>query len=515
MMRGKSGLAVLTIILAIGCGNKGEPFQHFSEQFADLYLVRYNVPGFTDLPLRQKQLLYYLYEAALSGRDIFYDQNYKHNLRVRKTLEAIVHNYSGDRTTEEFGQFMVYTKRVWFSNGIHHHYSMDKIEPGFSAAYFGELVAQSATDNFPTDDGQSVDELLAFLTPIMFDPAVAPKKVNLAVDIDQVQGSAVNFYSGVTQKEVEQFYSRMTDPNDPTPISYGLNSKLVKEDGIIREVIWKVDGMYGAALERVVYWLEKAIEVAENEKQEDALQKLVIYYRSGELEDFDTYNIAWVADVDSDIDVINGFIEVYDDPLGYRASYEAVVQLKDPVASRRMDAIADEAQWFEDHSPIMDAHKKANVKGIIANVINVVIEAGATSPASPIGINLPNSSWIRKEHGSKSVSLGNIVDAYNGARAGNGFIEEFAFSQEEIDRRKEFGTVAANLHVDMHEVIGHASGQLELGVGTTRETLKSYASALEEGRADLVALYFVMDQKLIDIGVMPSMEVGKTEYDGY
>ncbi len=508
-------MASLLVLLAVACSRTEEPFEYFSEQFADLKLVRYQVPGFDELPLQQKQLLYYLYEAALSGRDIYYDQSYRHNLLVRRTLEAIVNGYSGDRETENFEKFMVYTKRVWFSSGIHHHYSTDKLPANFPVAYLVDLADNTPAGNFPLKEGQTVDELVAFLTPIIFDPAVAPKKVNLAPDIDQVTGSATNYYEGVTQAEVEAFYAGMSDGGDARPVSYGLNSKLVKVDGRIQERIWKIGGMYSAALERVVYWLEKAVTVAENDRQKEALEKLVAYYYSGDLADFDDYNVAWVADTESRIDVISGFIEVYDDPLGFRGYYESVVELKDAVASERIDAIGSIAQWFEDNSPIMEIHKKASVKGIIANVVNVVAAAGATSPSSPIGINLPNSSWIRKEHGSKSVSLGNIITAYNEASKASGLLEEFAHSEAEVERVRQYSSLSRNLMVDMHEVIGHASGQIEPGVGTTRQTLKSYASALEEGRADLVGLYFIMDPKLIEIGVMPNMEVAKAGYDSY
>ena len=508
-------MASLLVLLAMACSRTEEPFEYFSEQFADLNLVRYQVPGFDELPLQQKQLLYYLYEAALSGRDIYYDQSYRYNLLVRRTLEAIVNSYSGDRETENFEKFMVYTKRVWFSSGIHHHYSTDKLPANFPVAYLVDLADNTPAGNFPLEEGQTVDELVAFLTPIIFDPAVAPKKVNLAPDIDQVTASATNYYEGVTQAEVEAFYAGMSDAGDARPVSYGLNSKLVKIDGRIQERIWKIGGMYSAALERVVYWLEKALMVAENDRQKEALEKLVVYYRSGDLADFDDYNVAWVADTDSRIDVISGFIEVYDDPLGFRGYYESVVELKDAVATERIDAISSIAQWFEDNSPIMEIHKKASVKGIIANVVNVVAAAGATSPSSPIGINLPNSSWIRKEHGSKSVSLGNIITAYNEASKASGLLEEFAHSEAEVERVRQYSSLSRNLMVDMHEVIGHASGQIEPGVGTTRQTLKSYASALEEGRADLVGLYFIMDPKLIEIGVMPNMEVAKAGYDSY
>lgn len=491
-------------------------FKVIADQFADLRVLRYRVPGFDALSLQQKKLVYYLYQAALSGRDITYDQNYKHNLLVRRTLESVVKSYTGDKSTNDFEKFMVYAKRVWFSNGIHHHYSTIKFLPEFSEGYFAELVNSSDVSGVMTVDITTPAELIAKLTPIMFDPNVDAKRVNLNSDVDMVVESANNYYEGVTQAEAEAFYDALTAIKDPTPPSYGLNSKLVKENGVVKEKVWKVGGMYGKAIEKIVYWLEKASSVAENDKQKKALDLLATYYKTGDLRDFDAYNIAWVQDVESTVDAINGFIEVYGDPLGYRASYESVVSIKDAETTKRIDAIGAQAQWFEDNSPIMDEHKKASVKGISAKVITVVVEAGDTSPSSPIGINLPNANWIRKEHGSKSVTLGNITRAYNEAsQEGGGTTSEFAYSKEEVNRAKKYGSLASDLHTDMHEVIGHASGQLEPGVGTTKETLKNYASALEEARADLVALYYLTDQKLVDIGVMPSIEVGKAEYDSY
>ena len=479
-------------------------FKVIADQFADLRVLRYRVPGFDALSLQQKKLVYYLYQAALSGRDITYDQNYKHNLLVRRTLESVVKSYTGDKSTNDFEKFMVYAKRVWFSNGIHHHYSTIKFLPEFSEGYFAELVNSSDVSGVMTVDITTPAELIAKLTPIMFDPNVDAKRVNLNSDVDMVVESANNYYEGVTQAEAEAFYDALTALKDPTPPSYGLNSKLVKENGVVKEKVWKVGGMYGKAIEKIVYWLEKASSVAENDKQKKALDLLATYYKTGDLRDFDAYNIAWVQDVESTVDAINGFIEVYGDPLGYRASYESVVSIKDAETTKRIDAIGAQAQWFEDNSPIMDEHKKASVKGISAKVITVVVEAGDTSPSSPIGINLPNANWIRKEHGSKSVTLGNITRAYNEAsQEGGGTTSEFAYSKEEVNRAKKYGSLASDLHTDMHEVIGHASGQLEPGVGTTKETLKNYASALEEARADLVALYYLTDQKLVDIGVMP------------
>ncbi|MFQ5602408.1 MAG: dihydrofolate reductase [bacterium] len=515
----KVNLFILSLLLAAifaGCApEKTEEFKYQTEQFADLRILRYQVPGFEDLSVPQKELLYYLYQAGLSGRDIIYDQNFKHNLSIRRTLEALVETFTGDRTTEEFKQFMDYTKRVWFSNGIHHHYSTMKILPEFSEAYFRELVANAPEGKFPVENGESVADLVNRLVPIMFDPQVAAKRVNLDPEVDLVARSANNYYEGVTQKEVEAYYNKTMDKSDPTPISYGLNSKMVLENGRVTEKTWKVGGMYTQAIEKIVYWLEKASAVAVNEQQKAALDKLIEYYKTGDLRIFDEYNIAWVQDTASTVDVINGFIEVYGDPMGYRGAYESVVSFKDLAATKRIAAIGKQAQWFEDHSPIADEHKKANVTGISAKVITVVGESGDASPSTPIGINLPNSNWIRAKHGSKSVSLGNIIDAYSEASKTSGTVEEFAFSEHEIELEKKYGTLSDNLHTDMHEVIGHASGKLNEGVGTPKETLKNYASALEEARADLVALYFILDQKLIDIGVMPSTDVGKTAYIGY
>ncbi|MFC6999517.1 dipeptidyl-peptidase 3 family protein [Rufibacter roseus] len=493
-----------------------ENFKYVTEQFADLRILRYRVPGFEELPAKQKELLYYLYEAALSGRDIIYDQNYKHNLRIRRTLDAIVQNKKDRSTSPDWEKLIEYTKRVWFSNGIHHHYSSTKFLPEFSKDFLAQSIRKVPADQLPLLPGESVDKFIATITPIMFDPTIAPKQTNKESGVDVIKTSAVNFYEDVTQKEVEAFYSKKTDPDKERPVSHGLNSKVVKENGQVVEKVWKVGGIYGSAIERIVFWLEKAITVAENEQQRLALQRLVDYYRTGDLKTFDEYNIAWVNDVNSRVDVVNGFIEVYDDPLGIKGSYESVVSFKDEEATKRINAIARQAQWFEDNSPLLPAHKKKNVVGITAKVITTVVESGDAAPSTPIGINLPNANWIRKEHGSKSVNLGNIVHAYNeSSNTGGSTLGEFAYSQEEIDRAKKYGSLASNLHTDMHEVIGHASGQINPGVGTPKQTLKNYASTMEEGRADLVALYYVMDPKLVEIGVMPSLEVGKAEYDGY
>jgi dipeptidyl-peptidase-3 len=489
-------------------------FEYVSEQFADLRILRYEIPGFDQLSLQQKELLYYLSEAALAGRDISYDQNYKYNLTVRKTLEAIVSGYKGDVNAPEHKKFLVYAKRVWFSNGIHHHYSSDKILPEFSEAYFSKLINACDVSVLPVRKGETKEAFIARLTPIVFDPKMAAKKVNLDPSKDLVLNSAVNFYEGVNQKEAIEFYEKMTDKNSKMPVMLGLNSKLVKENGEIVEKVWKVGGMYTQAIEKIVYWLEKAITVAENPEQKTALEKLVVFYKSGSLKDFDDYNIAWVKDTQSAVDVVNGFIEVYEDPLGKKGSFESVVSIKDFEASKRIATIGANAQWFEDNSTLLPQHKKKNVKGISAKVINAVMESGDSSPSTPIGINLPNNEWIREAHGSKSVNLGNIVEAYDQA-AGGSVVNEFYYNDAIKKNVLAYAGLADKLHTDMHEVIGHASGQIEDGVGQPHETLKNYASALEEGRADLVALYYLMDQKLVELGVMPSLDYGKASYDEY
>ena len=491
-------------------------FQVLADQFADLQVLRYRIPGFENLTLQQKELLYYLSQAARSGHDMIWDQNYRHNLLIRKTIENIVEHYEGDRKDPRWEQFMVYAKRVWFSNGIHHHYSTRKLVPEFDAAYWNALIQGCPKATFPvTPSCSNPAQLAAFLQPILFDPKIDAKRVNQESGIDLVQGSANNFYSGVTQKEVEAYYKPLKNPADTTPVWFGLNSRLTKVNGKVTEIPWKSGGLYGEAIDRIRFWLQKAITVAENHKQKKALELLEEYYKTGDLKTWDAYNIAWVQDTESLIDVVNGFIEVYGDPLGMRASYESVVSFRDMEATKRIKAIGDQAQWFEDQSPILAEHKKAKVTGISAKVITVVQEAGDASPSTPIGINLPNADWIRKMHGSKSVALGNIVYAYNEMGAKGSSIQEFAWDQAEIDRSKKFGPLAGDLHTDLHEVIGHASGQLNPGIGTPKETLKQYASTLEEARADLVALYYIMDPKLIELGVMPSLEVGKAEYDGY
>ncbi len=490
-------------------------FHYQNEQFADIRILRYEVPAFEELSIQQKKLTYFLCQAGLSGRDIIWDQNYRHNLRVRSTLENIVRTFDGDRTSEDWNAFMVFVKRVWFSNGIHHHYSTIKIDPGFPAGYFESLVNASDPDGFPLRPGQSVNDLLQDLNPILFDPSVDAKRVNLDDGVDHVLASATNFYTpNLTEKEAEAFYEKLAADAGAQPISFGLNSQLAKENGRIFERVWKVGGMYSPAIEQIVAWLEKAADVAD-QPQRGVLEKLIEYYRTGDLSTFDEYSIRWVEETASDVDFINGFIEVYGDPLGYKGSFESVVYFTDKQATERIDTLSRNAQWFEEHSPIRAEDKKPEVRGISARVITVAGESGDSSPSTPIGINLPNANWIRKEHGSKSVNLGNIVHAYDESSKTSGVLEEFASSQAEVERARKYGSLADNLHTDLHEVIGHASGQIQPGVGTPKETLRNYASTLEEARADLVALYFLMDPKLVELGVMPSLDVGKAGYDDY
>ncbi|MDB5203807.1 MAG: Dipeptidyl-peptidase [Ferruginibacter sp.] len=484
-----------------------------AEGFADLQILRYQVPGFNDLPLAQKQLAYYLYEAALCGRDIIYDQKSKYGLTLRKTIETIYGSYTGDKTSADWKMLEEYCGRVWFSNGNHHHYGNEKFVPACSPEYFLKVLQSSDSNALPCEPGEPVASFFTRLKPILYDLSVEPKLVDLRPDIDNVAASSINFYEGVTQKEVEAFYAKM--PASGNAPSWGLNSKLMKENGQVVEKTWKLGGMYSAAIEKIIGWLEKAATVAENDQQKKALLLLVQYYKSGDLKTFDEYSIAWVKDVNSRMDVVNGFIEVYLDPIGKKGAFESVVSMKDLEATKRIKAIGDQAQWFEDNSPLQPEHKKKNVKGIIAKAITVIAECGDAAPSTPIGINLPNADWIRKDSGSKSVSLSNIIYSYNAFAAKGGTVDEFALNDTVKQRLKKYGNLAADLHTDMHECIGHASGQINPGVGTTDKTLKNYASCLEEARADLVALYYIMDQKLVDIGVAPSTEVGKAEFDSY
>lgn len=481
-----------------------EAFQWEAEQFADIRILRYQVPGWEQLSLQQKKLCYYLNMAGLAGRDILYDQNYKYNLRIRRALERIIKDYKGERTGADWDAFVLYAKQVFFSNGIHHHYSNDKHLPAFGQSYFEQLLSGSGVQLAP--------EVLT----AMFDPTIDAKKVSLDADKDLVLASAVNFYGDdISEKEVDAFYAARVDKKATEPLSYGINSKLVRgPDGQLMEQVYKVGGLYGTALEESVKWLEKAIGVAETPEQRTALELLVKYYRTGDLKAWDDFNVAWVKDTKSTVDYILGFVEVYNDPLGKRGSYESIVEVNDPEATRNMSVIMENAQWFEDNSPLLPEHKKKNVVGITYRFINTVGEAGDAAPSTPIGVNLPNADWIRAAHGSKSVSLGNITDAYDNS-SGTSTLEVFCHDPQEIELAKQHGALAGKLHTALHEVVGHASGQLEPGVGEPDATLKSYASTLEEGRADLVALYYLFDPKLVELGVMPSLEVGKAEYDSY
>jgi dipeptidyl-peptidase-3 len=514
-------MAFLMVIIIGGCKKAEESAETAAQEsqwqidrFADLRVIRYQAPGFEDLSLDQKKLIYYLSEAALCGRDIITDQNYKHNLTIRRTLDAIVEGYKGDRTDPQWEKFMVYTKRVWFSNGIHHHYSTDKFIPEFKADYFATLAKESEGVEFPLTEGQSLDDLIAFLQPIIFDPAVDAKKVSQDATKDLVTNSAVNFYEGVTQEEVEDYYESITDKDDPTPIWYGLNSRVVKKNGKVTEEVASIDGLYGPAIEKIVYWLEKASGVAENDFQKQVIDKLIEYYRTGDLEKWDEYNILWIKDVDSRVDFINGFIEQYYDPMGIKGSWEAMVNYKDLEATKRTETIAANAQWFEDNSPVDPRFKKKEVKGVSAKVINAAILGGDCYPNTPIGINLPNATWIRETYGSKSVTLENINYAFDQASLGSGYGEEFSFSEEELERAKKYGSLASNIHTDLHEVLGHGSGQILPDVDPA-ESLKNYYSPLEEARADLFGLYYIMDDKMVELGLLPNLDAAKANYDAY
>ncbi len=499
-------------------GKKEQPaevkeFNVEAEKFADIKILRYQVPGWDELNAQQKELAYYLYEAALCGRDIIYDQKSKYGIMLRKTLEAAYGTYKGDKNAEDWKKFEEYCGRFWFSNGYHHHYGNEKFIPACNEAYFAEVIKNSDAAQLPLEQGETVDAFITRITPIVYDMSIEPKVVDQRPDIDNVVNSSNNFYEGVTQKEVEAFYDKFDTKGDAP--SWGLNSKTMKENGQVVEKVWKVGGMYSQAIEKIVYWLEKAIPVAENEQQKKSLVLLVQYYKTGDLKIFDEYSIAWAHDTASRIDVVNGFIEVYLDAIGKKGSFESVVSMKDMEATKRINAIAQQAQWFEDNSPLMPEHKKKEVKGITAKAITAIVESGDAAPSTPIGINLPNADWIRKNHGSKSVSLSNIIHAYNVAKSKGGFLDEFVADEKVKARIKEHGNLASDLHTDMHECIGHASGQINPGVETTDKTLKNYASTLEEARADLVALYYAMDQKLVDIGVASTTEVGMAEYDSY
>ncbi|MBI5915656.1 MAG: dihydrofolate reductase [Bacteroidetes bacterium] len=479
-------------------------FKWTTESFVDKKIIRYQVPGFDKLTLQQKKLVYFLTQAGLAGRDMVYDQNYRFNLPIRQALDKIVAGYKGDKNGQDWSELLLYAKQVWFSNGIHHHYSHDKFQPGFPKEWFEKTLTEAGATLSP--------EAIA----AMFDPKIDPKRVDQRDGVDNVLASAVNFHGpDVTTADVKAFYEALTTSEDPEPLEWGLNSRLEKgPDGKLRENVWKSGGMYGPAIDQVVSWLQKAVEVAENEPQKKALQILVGYFKTGDLKKWAEFNIAWTQATEGDIDYILGFVEVYHDPMSMRGSYESIVQINDFEASERMKVLSGNAQWFEDNSPLLPNHKKKNVTGVTYKVVNTAGESGDASPATPIGVNLPNSNWIRTKYGSKSVSLGNIEDAYNKS-SGLGLTQEFAHDEEEIKRSEEHGELAGKLTTALHEVLGHASGVLEPGVGEPSKTLPGYSSALEEARADLFALYYILDPKLVELKVMPSLEVGKAEYDSY
>jgi len=510
---------VTALSLLTACGGnpkttaEAEKFDYTVEQFADLQILCYRVPGFEDLSLKQKELVYYLTEAALQGRDILFDQNGKYNLTIRRMLEAVYTGYKGDKNTPDFKAMEVYLKRVWFSNGIHHHYGSEKFVPGFTPEFFRQAVQSVDAATLPLAEGQTVEQLCEEVFPVIFDPTVMPKRVNQAAGEDLVLTSACNYYDGVTQQEAEDFYNALKNPQDETPVSYGLNSRLVKEDGKIQEKVWKVGGLYGQALEKIVYWLKKAEGVAETPEQKAVIAKLMEFYETGDLKTFDEYAILWVKDLNSRIDFVNGFTESYGDPLGMKASWESLVNFKDLEATQRTELISGNAQWFEDHSPVDGQFKKEKVKGVSAKVITAAILAGDLYPATAIGINLPNANWIRSHHGSKSVTIGNITDAYNKAAHGNGFNEEFVYSDAELQLIDKYADVTDELHTDLHECLGHGSGKLLPGVDP--DALKAYGSTIEEARADLFGLYYVADPKLVELGLTPSADAYKAQYYTY
>ena len=511
--------AALAVALLSACGTapkapaETEKFDYTVEQFADLQILRYRVPGFEELTLDQKKLVYYLTEAALQGRDILFDQNGKYNLVIRKMLEAVYTGYTGDKTSADFKAMEVYLKRVWFSNGIHHHYGSEKFVPGFSPEFFKQALLSVDASTLPLAEGQTVEQLCDEVFPVIFDPKVMPKRVNQADGEDLILTSACNYYDGVTQAEAEAFYAAMKDPKDETPISYGLNSRLVKENGKLVEKVWKVGGLYGQAIEKIVYWLKKAETVAETPEQKAVIAKLVEYYETGDLKKFDEYAILWVKDLNSRVDFVNGFTENYGDPLGMKASWESLVNFKDLEATHRTEVISSNAQWFEDHSPVDKQFKKEQVKGVSAKVITAAILAGDLYPSTAIGINLPNANWIRAQYGSKSVTIGNITDAYNKAAHGNGFNEEFVISSEELQLIDKYADLTDELHTDLHECLGHGSGKM--APGADPDALKAYGSTIEEARADLFGLYYVADPKLVELGLLPDTTAYHAQYYTY
>ena len=508
----------MTAIVSVSCKPKQPTttpadFKYEIDQFEDIRVLRYEVPGFDQLPLKQKQFIYYLSEAALCGRDILWDQNFKYNLLIRKTLEAIILTYDGEREGVEYESFTTYSKRVFFANGIHHHYSNEKFIPGFTPEYFDQLVLSSKPEELPDYNSMSPAELAAFLKPILFDPELYAKRSDQSAGIDMITASASNFYEGVTQTELEAYYSSITVKDDPRPVSYGLNTKVVKADGVVMEIVYKSGGLYGEAIDKIIMWLTKAMDFAENDSQVKELQLLIDYYKTGSLKTWDDYNVAWAGNTQRVVDYINGFIENYADPMGMKATWEAIVNYRDIEATKRTEIITANSQWFEDNSPVNPAYKKEVVTGVSASVINIAMLGGDCYPASPLGINLPNADWIRREVGSKSVTLANISNAHEKASMGSGFLEEFAENAEEVERAKKYGSISGALHTDLHECIGHASGKL--APGTDPNALKNYASPLEEARADLFALYYLTDPKLVETGLLPDLEAGRAAYDSY
>ena len=493
---------------------KNDSFQYVVDQFADLQILRYRVAGFYELSLEQKILVYYLSEAALEGRDILFDQNGKYNLRIRKLFEAVYTHFKGDRSTAEFKAFEVYLKRVWFSNGIHHHYACDKFVPGFSEGYLRGIMAGIDNSLLPLKEGETVEGLCTELFPVIFNPSVMPKRVNQADGEDLVVTSSANYYEGVTQQEAEAFYADQKEKGSATePVMYGMNSRLVKENGVLKEQVWKLGGMYSSAIEKIVGWLQKAQAVAENGEQFEVISLLIEFYETGDLQLFDRYSIAWLKDTHSRVDFVNGFIESYGDPLVLKASWESIVNFKDLEATHRTETISNNAQWFEDHSPVDARFKKEKVKGVSAKVITAAMLGGDLYPSTAIGINLPNSNWIRSVHGSKSVTIGNLTSAYNQAARGNGFRDEFVYSKEELDLLDKYADVTDDLHTDLHECLGHGSGKLLPGVDP--DALKAYGSTIEEARADLFGLYYLPDEKMVELKLTPDGEAYKAAYYSY
>lgn len=506
------------------CGNKSEnqqptkdeapeSFVYSVDKFADIEILRYYVPGFKNLTLKQKELIYYLNQAALEGRDILYDQNNKYNLTIRRLCEGIYQHYDSDKSNDDWKHFETYLKQIWMANGIHHHYSEDKITPQCSSEYFRTIAEATFPKMSDFYNGREAKDLLNEIVPIIFDPAIMPKRMNQAAHADLVKTSAVNFYENVTQKEVEDFYNQMKDPKDETPISYGLNSKVVKRDGKITEVVYKQGGLYDKAITRIIGWLEKAANVAENDAQKEVIHKLIEFYQTGDLKTFDDYSVKWAEELEARVDFVNGFIETYSDPLGMKATWESIVNFKNEAATERTKTISANAQWFENNSPTDKRFKKEKVKGVSAKVITVSILGGDCYPSTPIGINLPNANWIRRDHGSKSVTIENITDAYDKASEGNGFAEEFMWSEKEIELSRKYGALTDNLHTDLHECLGHGSGKLLPGVDG--DALRAYGSPIEEARADLFGLYFLGDKKLIELGLLPDAEAYKAQYYKY